>query len=131
MNITMLVGNLTKDPEMIQGTEKSLCKFSIAVRENYTKEDGTRPSQFFNVAVWGKVGESCGKYLKKGSKVAVVGKIQNRMWEDKDGIKRYAIEIVATEIEFLSTQKQDVEVVAKPLTEEQVQKFIDDDGLPF
>lgn len=131
MNVCYLCGNLTKGPEMIQGTEKPLCKFSIAVRENYTKEDGTRPSQFFNIAVWGKVGESCGKYLKKGSKVAVVGKIQNRSWEDKDGIKRYAIEIVASEIEFLSTQKKDDEVKATPLTDEEVNKMLDDDGFPF
>lgn len=120
MNITMLVGNLTKDPEMIQGTDKPLCKLNIAVRENYTKEDGSRPSQFFNVAVWGKVGESCGKYLKKGSKVAVVGKIQNRVWEDKDGNKKYAIEIVASEIEFLSTPKKEDEVVLTPLTDEKL-----------
>lgn len=130
MNITMLVGNLTKDPEMIQGTDKPLCKLNIAVRENYTKEDGSRPSQFFNVAVWGKVGESCGKFLKKGSKVAVVGKIQNRSWEDKDGNKKYAIEIIASEIEFLSTPKKE-EAEAKSLTEEQAYKPIDDDGLPF
>jgi single-strand DNA-binding protein len=129
MNITMLVGTLTKDAEMVQGTEKPLCKLNIAVRENYTKEDGTRPSQFFNVAVWGKVGESCGKFLKKGSRVAIVGKIQNRSWE-QDGVKRYATEVVATEVEFLSTPKSD-EVVAKPLTEEQANKLLDDDGLPF
>lgn len=129
MNVCYLVGNCTKDAEMVQGTEKPLCKLNLAVRENYTKEDGTRPSQFFNVAVWGKVGESCGKYLKKGSKVAIVGKMQNRTWE-QDGVKKYAFEIVATEVEFLSTPKKD-EVVAKPLTEEQANKLLDDDGLPF
>lgn len=127
MNICYLVGNLTKEPEMVQ-TDKALCKLSIAVRENYTKEDGTRPSQFFNVAVWGKIGESCGKFLKKGSKVAIVGKMQNRSWEDKDGTKRYAMEVVATEVEFLSTPKD--EVKATPMTDAEV-KQLDDDGLPF
>lgn len=123
MNITFQVGFLVKDPEMIQGTEKSLCKFAIAVKENYTKEDGTRPSQFFNVAVWGNVGESCGKFLKKGSKVAVVGKIQNRSWEDKDGNKKYATEIVASEIEFISTPKEGMK--ATTLSAEEM------DNLPF
>ena len=118
MNITMLVGNLTKDPEMIQGTDKSLCKLNIAVRENYTKEDGTRPSQFFNVAVWGKIAESCSKFLKKGSKIAVVGKMQNRTWEDKDSNKKYAMEVVASEIEFLSTVKKDDEMKMTPINEE-------------
>jgi single-strand DNA-binding protein len=122
MNICYLVGSLTKEPEMIQGTEKSLCKLNIATRENYTKEDGTRPSQFFNISVWGRVGESCGKYLKKGSKIAIVGKMQNRSWEDKDGTKKYAMEVVATEVEFLSTPQKDNEVKATP---------IDDEGLPF
>lgn len=118
MNVCYLCGNLTKDPEMVKGTEKSLCKLNIAVRENYTKEDGTRPSQFFNVAVWGKVGESCNKFLKKGSKIAVVGKMQNRTWEDKDGNKKYAMEVVASEIEFLSTAKKDDEMKMTPINEE-------------
>lgn len=117
MNICYLVGNLTKEPEMVQ-TDKALCKLSIAVRESYTKGDGTRPSQFFNVAVWGKIGESCGKFLKKGSKVAIVGKMQNRSWEDKDGTKRYAMEVVATEVEFLSTPRKDDEIKMTPINEE-------------
>ena len=108
MNVSFLLGTLTKEPQKVELDGKSLCKLNIAVNENFTK-DGERPSQFFNVAVWNKMADICLKYLKKGSKVAVIGKIQNRSWEDKDGVKHYAQEIVASEIEFLSTPKANKE----------------------
>lgn len=126
MNINFLIGNLTKQPEKIEGTQKPLCKFSIAVKENYTNKDGERPLSFFTIVAWGVLADNCVKYLKKGSKVGVVGKLQTRTWEDNDGNKRYATEIVASEIEFLST---------KPDTEEtpveQNNNDYDDDNLPF
>lgn len=125
MNINFLIGNLTKQPEKIEGTQKSLCKFSIAVKENYTNKDGERPLSFFTIVAWGVLADNCVKYLKKGSKVGVVGKLQTRTWEDNDGNKRYATEIVASEIEFLST---------KPDTEEapvEQNDNYDDDNLPF
>lgn len=123
MNISYLIGNLTKDPQKVEGTKNSLCKLSLAVRENYTTADGERPTQFFNVAVWGTVADNCIKYLKKGSKVAVLGKMQNRVWE-QDGVKKYSLEIVASEIEFLSTPQN----VKK---EEPKMQPIDDNDLPF
>lgn len=104
MNITFKVGNLTKDPEKIEGMKDSLCKLNIAVRENYTNANGERPTQFFNIAVWGTLADNCLKYLKKGSKIAVVGKDQIRSWE-QDGVKKYVHEIVASEIEFITTPK--------------------------
>ena len=124
MNICYLIGNLTKEPEKVEGNlSKTLARLNIAVRENYTDKDGNRPVQFFNVSVWGALAENCLKYLHKGSKIAIVGKIQNRMWE-ADGIKKYNTEIVASEIEFISTpQKKEDE--PKDL------KTIQDDGLPF
>lgn len=125
MNLSFIIGNLAKEPQKIELDGKSLCKLNVAVNENFTKEDGTRPVQFFNVAVWGKVAENCLKYLKKGSKVGVLGKIQNRTWEDDNGNKHYAQEIVASEIEFLSSS-------SKQQTPEGLQEAnIDDESLPF
>lgn len=125
MNIAFLIGNLTKDPQKIDGVEKTLCKLNIAVNENYTNADGERPVQFFIVSVWGKYAENCLKYLKKGSKISVVGKMQNRSWE-VDGVKKYAVEILASEIEFLSTpQNKNTEVQDKKL------EPVQDDDLPF
>lgn len=104
MNICFTVGTLTREPEEVLGTPQKLCKLNIAVNENYTKEDGSRPVQFFNVSCWGIRAENCLKYLTKGSKIGVLGKMQTRTWED-NGIKKYATEIVATEIEFIYTKK--------------------------
>lgn len=122
MNIIMLVGGVIKEPEKVEGTNATLCKLFIAVNENFTRENGERPVQYFNVAVWGKLAENCLKYLHKGSKIGIVGKIQNRSWE-QDGVKRYATEVVANEIEFITTPKQDKK-------DEQMTP-IDDDVLPF
>ena len=123
MNISYILGNLTKEPERIDGVQsKTLTRLNIAVRENYTDKDGTRPVQFFNVSVWGALAENCLKYLHKGSKVAIIGKIQNRKWE-ADGVVRYNTEIVANEIEFISTpQKKEETTTLQP---------IKDENLPF
>ena len=125
MNLQILVGNLVKEPDKVDLEGKTLCKLNIAVNENYTDKDGNRPVQYFDIVVWGQLADNCLKYLTKGSKVAVVGKSQTRVWETKDGEKRYAREVVASEIEFLSTKKkeeQNVNDKFEPVT---------DDGMPF
>ena len=123
MQIVLLIGNLTKEPEKVDGQE--LCKLTMAVRNNYKNKDGEYDSEFFNIAVWNKLHENCVKYLHKGSKIAVIGREQNRSY-DKDGQKRYVHEIVASEIEFLSTPQKKEENQEIPKYEP-----IDDDELPF
>lgn len=118
MNISFLIGNLSRDPEEIKVENSTLCKINIAVNENYTNRDGERPVQFFNVSVWGKLAENCLKYLKKGSKVGVVGKIQIRHWEDENNVKRSAIEVIANEIEFLSSGKKEEKVEMQEIKDE-------------
>ena len=117
-------GNLTKDPEKLT-TETTACKFTLAVNETYTKEDGTRPVQYFNVVAWGKLAENCLKYLKKGSKISLFGNPQNRKYE-KDGETKYIFEIVATDIEFMSSKPKEQKEEQKPELEP-----IQDDFLPF
>lgn len=122
------VGNLSKDPETGETPSGvSVCRFSIAINRDFTKEDGTRDVDFFNVIAWRSIGENCGKYLKKGSKVAIVGKLQNRSYEAKDGTKRNVTEIIAEQVEFL-TPKQSEEPKKhsmRELTQEEM------DNLPF
>ena len=119
-------GNLVRDPEEFKTqNDKTVCKFVIAVNETYTKEDGTRPVQYFNVVAWGKLAENCLKYLKKGSKISLYGNPQNRSYE-KDGETKYIFEIVATDIEFVGTPKAKEEKA-----EQQEMIPIDDDSLPF
>ena len=103
MNKALLIGNLTRDPELStipNGT--SVCKFSVAVNRRFANAEGNRDTDFFNIVAWRQLGENCGKFLKKGSKVGIVGQIQNRSYDDKDGVKRYVTEIIADEVEFLN-----------------------------
>ena len=104
MNKVYLIGNLTRDPELSETPNGiSLCRFAIAVNRNYSS-DGERQTDFFNITVWRTQAENCGRYLRKGSKVAIVGSLQNRSYEDKDGIKRNVTDIIASEVEFLASR---------------------------
>lgn len=105
MNKVYLIGNLTRDPELAETTSGiKVCRFAIAVNRTYAGSDGNRETDFFNITVWRTQAENCGRYLKKGSKVAIVGSLQNRSYEDKDGIKRNVTDIVASEVEFLASR---------------------------
>ena len=107
MNKLFLIGNLTRDPEMSEtGSGVAFCRLGIAVNRPYSGSDGERATDFFNVTVWRTHAENCGRYLKKGSKVAIVGSLQNRSYEDKDGNKRQVTDIIASEVEFLSVRAQ-------------------------
>ena len=130
MNKCILVGNLARDPELTTTSNGvAVCRFSIAVSRRYANADGGRETDFLNIVVWRSLGENCHKFLKKGSKVGVVGNIQSRSYDATDGSKRYVTEIVAEEVEFLSTKTAD----EPKSSNEEVSKLqpIDDDGLPF
>lgn len=131
MNKCILVGNLVRDPELTTTSNGvAVCRFSIAVSRRYANSDGERETDFLNIVVWRNLGENCHKFLKKGSKVGVVGNIQSRSYDATDGSKRYVTEIVAEEVEFLSTKSADD---TSKVASEEVSKLqpIDDDGLPF
>ena len=134
MNKVILIGNLTRDPELSETPSGvAVCKFSIAV--NKSTSDGERTADYFNIVTWRGQAENCGKYLAKGRKVAIVGTLQNRSYEDKDGNKRTVTEIVANEVEFLSATNSTSEnkngsqgqVTASQITLEEVE----DNDLPF
>ena len=120
------IGNLTREPELVQGTQKPLCRLNMAVNDNYVDKDGNRAVEFLNVIVWGKTAENCVKFLNKGSKISVVGKVQTRKWEDENGNTKFAVEVVAQEIEYLSLKKKEGN-----RKEEMQQVDIDDGDLPF
>jgi single-strand DNA-binding protein len=103
MNRVFLIGNLTKDPEVsvVSGDLKN-CKFSVAVTRRY----GSKETDYFSVVCWRGMAENCGRYLRKGSKVGICGSIQNKNYETSDGQKRYSVEIVADEVQFLSTRAE-------------------------
>ncbi len=135
MNKVILIGNLTRDPELSETPSGvAVCRFAIAVSRDYANSDGTRETDFFNITVWRGRAENCGKYLKKGSKVAIIGSLQNRSYEDKDGIKRNVTDVVANEVEFLSPKgalENDAEVVVTSKRERPQLEEMDDNQLPF
>ena len=136
MNKVILVGNLTRDPELTETPSGvAVCRFAIAVSRDYANADGTRETDFFNITVWRGRAENCGKYLKKGNKVAIVGSLQNRSYEDKDGIKRNVTDVIANEVEFLTPKSaqsdfDDAPVVSAKRERPQLEA-IDDNQLPF
>ena len=137
MNKLFLIGNLTRDPEMSEtATGVAFCRLGIAVNRPYQGSDGERTTDFFNVTVWRTHAENCGRYLKKGSKVAIVGSLQNRQYEDKDGNKRQVTDIIANEVEVLSVRAQgegmDIEM-AEPIrrSDRPALEPVNEDDLPF
>lgn len=139
MNRVFLIGNLTKDPEVTVTTNDVVnCKFSVAVTRRYNSASGAKDTDFFTIVCWRGLAENCGKYLRKGSKVGICGSIQNKNYETSDGVKRYSTEIVADEVQFLSSRSETEEVnelpevsVAKRQTKAAELKPIEDDDLPF
>ena len=105
MNKLHLIGNLTNDPELRSTqTGKTVCSFTIAVNRKHASEPTT---DFFRIAAWNKLGESCARYLAKGKKVAVVGELQPRLYDAKDGQQRLSLDLLAEEVEFLSPKEKD------------------------
>lgn len=144
MNKVILIGNLTKDPELVTTNNGiSLCRFGLAVQRRFSSSDGEREVDFFNIVVWRAAAENCYKYLKKGSKVGISGSIQTRSYEAGDGTKRYATDIVAEEVEFLTSKSSsgdtetptpDVPTGSKSTGKSDVVNTftpIDDNDLPF
>lgn len=137
MNKVILTGNLSRDPEITTTNGGvSVCRFTIAVQRRFQNADGEREADFINVVVWRAQAENCHKFLKKGSKCGVIGRIQTSNYEGQDGNRRYVTEVIADEVEFLGTkQNGDGEVTEKPSSKSSAPvaelEPIDDDSLPF
>ncbi|MDE6373009.1 MAG: single-stranded DNA-binding protein [Clostridia bacterium] len=141
MNKVFLIGNLTRDPELTEtASGVSICRFAIAVNRNYTGSDGERKTDFFNVTAWRSLGETVARYAKKGNKVAVSGTIELRNYEDSQGVKRTAVDIVAQDVEFLTPRNSDFaegDAPAAPASGSRgsrkptLQSFDDDGDIPF
>ena len=106
MNKVVLIGRLTKDPELkfTPGNGTAVTNFILAVDRRFSK-DGENEADFIPVVVWGKQAESTANYMTKGKLVAVSGRIQTRSYEAKDGARRYVTEVIADEVKFLEFSK--------------------------
>lgn len=99
MNKVILMGRLTRDPEVryTQTSNTLVASFSLAVNRRFVRQGEERQADFINVVAWGKLGEFCSKYYKKGQQVSIIGRIQTRTWDDEQGQKHYVTEVVAEE----------------------------------
>lgn len=139
MNKVILIGRLTKDPELTTTTSGvSVVRFSLAVSRRYTNSEGERETDFLNIVAWRGLADTCHKFLRKGSQAAVVGSIQTRSYDAQDGTKRYTTEVVAEEVEFVGSRPQSSDNNSDDVGEAKTEKVdtaklqpIDDDQLPF
>lgn len=107
MNRLVIIGNLTGNPELrTTQAGKSVCSFNVAVNRR-KKSEGQPDVDFFRVSTWNQLAENCGRYLTKGKKVCVVGAVSVRSYETQDGRHGASLEVMANEVEFLSTKESD------------------------
>lgn len=103
MNKSILIGRLTRDPEVITNQASTIAKYTLAVDRRF-KKDGEQSADFINCVTFGKSAEFAEKWLKKGTKVAVVGRIQTGSYTNKDGNKVYTVDVVVEEQEFAESK---------------------------
>ena len=104
MNKVILIGRLTRDPELRytpQGT--AVCQITVAVNRRGA-QPGQQDADFINVSIWNAQAENVAKYMTKGRQMAIEGKIQTRNYDDKDGKKVYVTEVIATNVQFLDSK---------------------------
>lgn len=104
LNKVLLIGNLTRDPELRYiPSGSAVTSFTLAVNRVYKLQSGEKKEEtsFVRIVVWGRMAEICGEYLKKGSPVFVEGRLQSRSWDGPDGQKRSTMEVVALSVQFL------------------------------
>ena len=139
MNKVILIGNLVRDPDFkVVGNDMSVCKFTIAVNRKFKKSEGENEADFFNIVTFRGLADTCDKWLEKGRKVGVSGSLQIRNYENNDGEKRIAVEVVADEVQFLSGgEKKSDETPKKTYPKDKPAqgshglKPIDDESVPF
>ena len=143
MNKVVLIGRLTKDPELkfTPGSGASVTTLTLAV-DKYNTKTGQKEADFVPVVIWGKQAESTASYMTKGSQMAISGRIQTRSYDAKDGTKKYVTEVVATEVQFLSKGKENYnsnneysmsvnDAFSGGNFEEDIQPIEDDGTMPF
>lgn len=138
MNKVILMGRLTRDPELRYTSTNNtpVCTFTLAVDRRFARQGEEKQADFIPVVAWNKLAEFCGKYFQKGRQVAIVGRIQTRTWDDNEGKRHYVTEVVCDEAYFADSKKPDVVAGKGPDEFEAGQPdgffpIDDDDQLPF
>lgn len=106
MNQVILIGRLTRDPELkyLQGSGTPVANFSVAVDREFTGKDGKKEVDFIDIQVWGKSAENCTNYISKGSKVAIQGSLRIDTYQNQEGEKRKITKVNAVRVQFLDSK---------------------------
>ena len=145
MNKLMIIGNLTRDPELrTLSTGVQVCSFTVAVnrRRSQNADNGQPEADFFRVSAWRQLGENCARYLSKGRKVCVIGPVSVNTYTASDGTTRASLEVNADDVEFLTPRSEAGEAVpaqgAAPAAENRPSAVpssgyvrVDEEELPF
>jgi single-strand DNA-binding protein len=149
LNKVLLIGNLGADPELrYTQSQNPVCSFNIATNERRKSADGewVDHTEWHSIVTWGRTAENCSKYIQKGSPVFIEGRLQTRKWQDQEGKDRYKTEIVANNVQFLSTRSENRSIANDIQVEPQEQGdssqattqatsskevTFDDDDIPF
>ena len=135
MNKAILIGRLTRDPEIrYTSSNRAVCQFTVAIDRPFTNQaSGQREADFINVVAWDKTGENVGKYMTKGRLIAVEGRIQTRNYENNEGRRVYVTEVVASNVQFLEsrnaqTNNNSFSSMPEPPVEKTPYDFADNNG---
>lgn len=132
MNKAILVGRLTRDPELKSTTNgTNVCSFSVAVNRRYKNAEGNYDADFINCTAWRQTAEFISKYFTKGRMIGVVGSIQTRNYDDKDGKKVYVTEVAADEVYFVESKGDNNNNTAPVADVNDFAPIDDTDELPF
>ncbi len=134
VNKAIILGHLGRDPERRQtpmGT--SICNFSVATSESWTDNSGEKQerTEWHRIVAWRGLAEVCGKYLRKGSQIYIEGRIQTRSWEDAEGNKRYATEIIAQNMQMLGSPRTNSQSLGQGFGSNETQPLPPEKDVPF
>ena len=133
INTAIIMGRLTADPELRKtNTGVSVTNFTVAVDRRFQEKDGKRQTDFINVVAWRQSAEFVEKFFQKGSMIAVRGSIQTRRYEDNNGNKRTAFEIIADEVSFCGSKNENPQRnEPQPTQHDDFEEIPISDDLPF
>lgn len=135
LNKVILMGRLTKDPEIKSSMSgKGISAFSLAVDRGYVKQGEERQADFINIVTFGSTADFVARYFTKGQLIAVCGRLQTRTWDDNEGKRHYATEVIADEVHFAQSKRENESPQRNENNFQTPAGFdtdVDDDDLPF
>ncbi len=132
LNRVILIGRLTKDPELrYTPVGVAVCQYTLAVDRPFTSQGGEREADFIPVVTWRQLAETCANYLRKGRLTAVEGRIQVRNYENNEGKRVYVTEVIADNVRFLESNRESSQQPEKQERKSQSQDPFAEDGKPI